>query len=82
MKSCEENGRRRNLGNEPGIGEAPRGSTEIENLVEIAGEGGQFVNRAILPSHKCKNAALLIVAISASGIYRFLPRWPLRCRSR
>src|SRR6266436_3730734 len=57
MKSRQEYRRGRNLRSQPGIGQASRGRAKIENLVEITREGGQFMNRLFLPSHKCKSVA-------------------------
>ena len=65
-----------------GIGEAARGSAEIENLVEIAGEGGEFVNRSILPSHKCKIGAVYFRTAPPPFIYPFRPRLRSCARSR
>jgi len=48
MKGGQEYGRRRDLGNDAGIGESAGEGTEIENLVEIAGKGGDVVCRAYL----------------------------------
>jgi len=48
MKGGQEYGRWGDLGNDAGIGERADEGTEIENLVEIAGKGGDVVCRAYL----------------------------------
>ena len=54
VKGGEEDGRRRDLRRDPGIGQGSCGGAEIKNLVQITGKGGEFVNWLVLPSHKCK----------------------------
>src|SRR2546426_12219025 len=54
VKGREEDGRWRDLRRASGIGQGGSGGTEIENLVQIPGKGGEFVNRLVFPSHKCK----------------------------
>ena len=48
MEDGEENGGRRDVGSESRIGQAGGGSTEIEDLVEVTGEGRKFVVRPVL----------------------------------
>lgn len=54
MKGSQEHGRGRNLGSPPGILETGHGGAEVKDLIEIAGEGREFVNRPFLPSHEGK----------------------------
>ena len=72
VKDREEDGGRRDVGIEPGIGQCGRGVAEIEDLVQIAGKGGEFVNRHILLSHKCKMEPPDSISALAPGI-----RYPL-----
>jgi len=51
-----------------GIGEFGGGLAEVENLVEVASEGGQIVARLFLPSHKCKPAGNTPRSLLASSI--------------
>jgi hypothetical protein len=57
MKGGQEDGRSGNFRTLAGIGKLSGGGAKIENLTKITSKGGEFVNRSILPSHKCKLAA-------------------------
>jgi len=48
VKGGEENGRGRYLGREAGIGQSGGGGAEIEDLIQVAGEGGKFVSGVYL----------------------------------
>ena len=57
VKGGEEDRRRLNLWLAAGVGQRCSSGAEVENFVEIAGEGGQLVHGPSLPSHKCKIAS-------------------------
>src|SRR6267154_1895836 len=81
VKGRKEDGRRRDLRRDTGIGQGGSGGTEIENLVQITGKGGEFVSRLVLPSHKCKIQSTVRSAVSAPCI-RYPFRLSLRCLAR
>ena len=81
VKDREEDGRRRDLRRDPGIGQVRGGGAEIENLVQITGQGGEFVNRPVLPSHKCKTQPAARSLVPAPCI-RYPFRLCLRCLAR
>lgn len=54
VKGGEKDGGRRDLRTEPRIGQRRDGSAEVENLVQVAGKGREFVGRPVLLFHKCK----------------------------
>ena len=68
VEGCQEDGRRPNLRLVAGVGQRRSGSAEVENFIQVTGEGGEFVNRPILLSHKCKMASLRRDAVPSPGI--------------
>lgn len=82
MKSGEEDGGGRDVGVVPRIGQAGGGGPEIENLIEVAGEGREFVGGPFLRSYKCKLGRTPAGLAAASVIYFFRPRLRSRSRSR
>src|SRR3974390_420064 len=82
MKGSQEDCRGRDLGFHTGVGHRSGGGAEIENLIEIPGEGGKFVGCAILPFHKCKIATQFSAPLSFSSAQLFLPGLRRRRLSR
>src|SRR5437879_2367263 len=77
VKGSQEDCGRQDIRLVPGIGQRRGSGSEVEYFVEIAGQGGQFVHRPILLSHKCKKESMRCDAAPTPGI-----RYPFRLRLR
>ena len=73
MKGGQEDCRGGDLGFEAGVGQGGNRRAEIENLMQIAGEGGELVAGSILPSHKCKVTVPPNTALSTTVIVLTFP---------
>ena len=54
MEDRQKDGRGRDLGCDAAVREMGHGGTEIEDLIQIAGEGRDLVSGSCLLFHKCK----------------------------
>ena len=82
MEGGQKYSRGRDGGVAPGIGQTGGGGPEIENLVEVAGEGREFVSGPFLLSYKCKIQRPAVRSPVLPVIYFFRPCLRSRSRSR